>query len=287
MFVYVVVVVPFFFFFVVDISLIWPTSSKQPQGPKQVAESNRSSATSKNWPDVTFGDGGDLELKTATKRQVINLAPHIRQSNRLPERKYSEVHANQLETINGSDMDADRSILLHTSNIVGNEPHNKGAIPQARSTLELHDDSMDQPHAVAHVTGCDQDAKVDLDWATMLARHDLFWNFEGGIPPSRKNLRPMKWLTAAYVGNGQLGAKVLSGASDSKRGGGDTLSIHLGRTDIWDTSTGTKQGNQRLPVGEIVFFTKMTGTRIRMRQSLYTAQLDVDIVGSLLSHTRA
>ena len=122
---------------------------------------------------------------------------------------------------------------------------------------------------------CGRDVALDWDWESVLARHDLMWDFYSSRPPSKDNLRPIKWLTAAYVGNGQLGAKVVSGGQDSKRSGADTLSIHLGRTDLWDTNTGSKQGNQRLAVGELVFFTKMTNTRVRMRQSLHTAQLDI------------
>lgn len=89
--------------------------------------------------------------------------------------------------------------------------------------------------AVAGETGL----RVNVDWASFLARHDLVWN-----------AAPTAYSDAPFVGNGILGAMLYQEGTDSLR-------LDIGRTDVAehapeDGSSSVVARKGRLPIGRFV-----------------------------------
>jgi len=102
------------------------------------------------------------------------------------------------------------------------------------------------------------EVRVDVDWKTFLARHDLVWD-----SMSRD------YLDSPFVGNGLLGAMLA-------QEGPDSLKLNVGRTDVTEHVSGPGVahyiGKARLPIG--AFQLKLPG-RIsggKMRLDLYQAE---------------
>lgn len=84
---------------------------------------------------------------------------------------------------------------------------------------------------------------------------------------SNSYFQPSLWNTAAFVGNGLVGAMVRT--VNGSRG---TLRIDVGRTDLFD-----EHSTNRLPVGYFLLNSHSPGVKGGMRQHLFEAELNGSI----------
>ena len=122
--------------------------------------------------------------------------------------------------------------------------------------------------AAATVPADARDVRVDVDWPSFLARHDLVWN-----------RTPQKWGEAPFTGNGLLGATTFVNSE------GRYLRWHIGRTDVTlrsRTASATATDSfvtNRIPIGDLVWVGG--GARsAKMRLDLWNAELTGEYPGS-------
>ncbi len=88
---------------------------------------------------------------------------------------------------------------------------------------------------------------VRVDWQSFLARHDLLWDRPG-----------TNWYEGLFLGNGLLGSMIYCETrAGDERQQLEGLRIDLGRADVYDRNTPTKDGApSRVPIGRIVLIPK-------------------------------